>query len=77
MKIRILGAGCSKCEKQRKNLDKALADLGLDAQIENVEELKEIVSYGVMTTPSLVINEKLVAVGKVVNVRDLKKLLSV
>ncbi len=75
MVIKILGAGCSKCEKLEKNLEKTLKELDINAVIENVEELKEIVRYGVMTTPALVVEEKVVSVGKALSVKDLKKIL--
>ncbi|MDD2447737.1 MAG: thioredoxin family protein [Tissierellia bacterium] len=77
MVIKILGTGCSKCEKLEKNMKEVLEELGIDATLEKVEELKEIVRYGVMTTPALVIDDKLVSVGKVLSTRDLKKLLSI
>lgn len=75
MIIKILGAGCSKCEKLEKNLEKFLKDSAIDARVENVEELKEIVRYGVMTTPALVVDEKVVSVGKVLSVKELKKII--
>ncbi len=77
MVIKILGAGCSKCEKLEKNLRKVLTDSDLDARLENVEELKEIVRYGVMTTPALVVDEKLVSVGKVLSVKELNQILNI
>ena len=77
MVIKILGTGCSKCEKLEKNMKEVLEELGIDATLEKVEELKEIVRYGVMTTPALVIDDKLVSVGKVLSTKDLKKLLSI
>ena len=63
MVIKILGTGCGKCEKLEKNLKKVLNESALDASIENVEALKEIVRYGVMTTPALVVDEK-VEIGR-------------
>ncbi|NMB06810.1 MAG: thioredoxin family protein [Tissierellia bacterium] len=75
MIIKILGIGCSKCEKLEKNLKTALEELNIDANIEIVGDLKEIVSYGVMTTPALVINNKVVSTGKVLSVKEIKKYL--
>lgn len=75
MIIKILGVGCSKCEKLERNLNTALKDLNMDANIEIVGELKEIVGYGVMTTPALVINDKVVSTGKVLSVKEIKKYL--
>ena len=76
MKIKILGTGCSKCDKVEKNLKIAMEELSIYGTIEKVEELKEIVRYGVMTTPALVVDDKVVAVGKALSVKDIKKLLS-
>ena len=76
MKIKILGTGCSKCEKIEKNLEIALKELNLKAEVESVAELKEIVKYGVMTTPALVVDEKVVSIGKVLSVKELKKILA-
>ncbi|TJX15338.1 thioredoxin family protein [Tissierella creatinini] len=75
MIIKILGTGCNKCEKIEKNLKEALDELKIDAKIEKVEGLTDIVKYGVMTTPALVIDEKVVSFGKVLSTKDLKKLL--
>lgn len=75
MKIKILGTGCSKCDKLEKNLKEVLKELDIDATIEKVEELKEIVRYGVMTTPGLVIDDKVVSVGKVLSTKEIKKFL--
>ena len=75
MIIKILGTGCPKCEKIEKNLEKVLKDLDLSASVESIGELKEIVKYGVMTTPALVVDEKVVSVGKTLSVKDLKKIL--
>ena len=75
MTIKILGAGCSKCEKFEKNLKIALEELSIDADIEIIGDLKEIVSYGVMTTPALVIDENVVSTGKILSVKEIKKYL--
>jgi small redox-active disulfide protein 2 len=75
MIIKILGTGCSKCEKLEKNLEIALKELNIDGTIEKIDNLAEIVSYGVMSTPALVINGKVKAIGKVPKVKDIKKLL--
>jgi small redox-active disulfide protein 2 len=77
MIIKILGTGCNKCEKLEKNLKTVLEELKIDATLEKVEGLIEIVRYGVMTTPALVIDDKVVSVGKALSTKDLKKLLSI
>lgn len=75
MIIKILGVGCSKCEKVEKNVRKAVEELDIDATIEKVEDLKEIVSYGVMSAPAIVIDEKVKMVGKIPSVKEIKKIL--
>lgn len=75
MEIKILGTGCSKCEKLEKNLNIALKELNIEASIENVEDLIELVSYGVMTTPGFVIDDEVKSVGKALSVKEIKKIL--
>ena len=75
MKIEILGTGCSKCDKLEKNLEAALRELNIDATVEKVDNLAQIVSHGVMTTPALIIDGKVKAIGKVPSIKDIKKLL--
>lgn len=76
MIVKILGGGCAKCNKLEKNVVEALNELEKDFQIEHVKDFKEIAEYGVMSTPALVIDEKVLFSGKVVNVNELKKILS-
>jgi len=76
MIIKILGTGCTKCEKLEKNLDKALKELGIEAYIQKVDSLAEIVSYGVMSTPGLVIDDEVKSIGKVPSVKELKNMLT-
>lgn len=75
MIIKILGAGCDKCEKSYENAIKAIGELGLDASVEKVEDLITMMKYGVMTTPGIVVDEKVVMVGKIPQVEDFKKIL--
>lgn len=67
MNIKILGTGCSNCAKMEKATREAVADLGIIAEIEKVEDVAGIMSYGVMSTPALVINEQVKLAGKVPN----------
>ncbi len=77
MKIEILGAGCSNCEKLVKNVEKAVKEQNIEGcEIEKVTDLKKILGYGVMMTPGLVIDGKVKSVGKVLSSDDIKKLLS-
>jgi small redox-active disulfide protein 2 len=65
MKIQVLGTGCAKCKQLTANAEKAVAALGVAATVEKVEDLREIVKLGVMTTPALVVDGKVRAAGKV------------
>ncbi|MBT2679860.1 TM0996/MTH895 family glutaredoxin-like protein [Bacillus sp. ISL-35] len=76
MNIKILGTGCKKCQELEKNTRTAVEELQLDAQVEKVEDIKEIMKYKVMSTPALVIDEKLVSTGKLLSVNELKAMLA-
>jgi len=65
MKIQVLGTGCAKCKQLTANAEKAVAELGLGVPVEKVEDLREIMKFGVMTTPALVVDGKVRAAGKV------------
>lgn len=75
MIIKVLGSGCSKCGKLETNVRKAVEELGIEVSIEKVTDFKKIMEYGVMQTPALVVDEKVVSVGKVLSAKDIKKLL--
>ena len=75
MKIQILGTGCAKCNALMKATDKAAQALGLTYELEKVTDLKQIMAFGVMTTPALVLDGKVKVSGKVPSVDELKKLL--
>ncbi len=74
MEIKILGTGCAKCNKLEKNALKATKN-NEKITVTKVSELKEIMKYGVMQTPALVIDDKVVSVGKVLSEDDIKKLI--
>jgi len=65
MKIRILGTGCPKCKKLYAEAEKALADSGVEADLEKVEKIDDIMKYGVMMTPALVIDEEVKSSGRI------------
>jgi small redox-active disulfide protein 2 len=67
MHVKILGTGCSNCKKLEKLAREAVAELGIVAEVEKVEDVAKIMSYGVMSTPALVINEEVKLAGKVPN----------
>ncbi len=65
MKFEILGSGCANCQKLEAITKEAIGDLALDAEVVKVTEMKEIMGYGVMSTPGLVIDGKVVSSGRV------------
>lgn len=76
MIIKILGTGCRKCDKLEDNTKLAIEELKVDASIEKVTDFKDIMKYGVMQTPALVVDEKVEAVGKTLSTKEIKKILS-
>jgi small redox-active disulfide protein 2 len=75
MVIKILGTGCTNCKKLEENARKAVEELGLDASVEKVTEIKDIMKYGVMKTPALVVDEKVKIMGRVATSDEIKKYL--
>lgn len=65
MLIKILGSGCAKCDRLEQVTRAAVAELGLDASFEHVREMDQIMAYPIMTTPALVIDEQVVASGRI------------
>jgi len=75
MIIKILGTGCAKCTKLEENAKKAIAIKGIDATVEKVSDMGEIMDYGVMITPALVIDDKVVSSGKLLKPEEIVKLM--
>lgn len=75
MIIKVLGSGCANCKKLEENTRKAVAELGIDATIEKVEAIKDIMAYGVMKTPALVVDGKVKIMGRVPSPEEIKKYL--
>lgn len=75
MEIKILGSGCSSCNDLLKRTEKAVEELGIEANFEKVTDMMQIMSFGVMKTPALVVNGKVKASGRVPSVEDIKDLL--
>ncbi|MGG6431898.1 thioredoxin family protein [Anoxybacillus sp. D401a] len=75
MIIKVLGTGCKKCKELEQNVQMAIAQLQIDAHVEKVEDIGKIMSYGVMSTPALVVNEKVVSTGKLLSVDEVMGLL--
>lgn len=74
--IQVLGPGCPKCEKLKKNVEEAVAQSGTQATVEKITDINVIVGFGVVTTPALAIDGEVKAVGKVLSTEEVKKLLA-
>jgi small redox-active disulfide protein 2 len=75
MVIKILGSGCKNCVMLKENTEAALNEAGVDAEVIKVTDFKDIMAYGVMSTPALVIDEKVVSFGKVLKPKKIVKIL--
>ena len=76
MEIKVLGTGCKKCKTLEKLTFQAVEELGITADIIKIDDIVEIMQFGVMTTPALVINNKVVLKGKVPSINELKQIIS-
>ncbi len=76
LSIKILGAGCSNCERLYEVARKAVDSLGVQAELTKVTEFPEMMKYGILQTPGLVINEELIMVGKVPSLGDMTAILT-
>jgi len=74
--VQVLGPGCAKCEKLKKNVEEAVAQSGVQATVEKITDINVIVGFGVMTTPALAVDGEVKAVGKVLSPEEIKKLLA-
>jgi small redox-active disulfide protein 2 len=74
-KIQILGTGCPKCKKLAENAEAAVKELDIEYEVEKVTNIKEIMSFGVMMTPALVVDGEVKVVGKVVSPDEIKNML--
>lgn len=73
--VKVLGSGCAKCNDLEANTKKALEQLGMDTDIEHVTDFAVIAEYGVMSTPALVVDNKVVSYGKVLKTEEALELL--
>jgi small redox-active disulfide protein 2 len=73
--VKILGSGCAKCNELEANTKSALEQLGMDSAIDHVTDFAKIASYGVMSTPALVVDGKVVSYGKVLKTEEVIKIL--
>lgn len=75
MVIKVLGSGCANCQKLETLAKQAVANLGLDASIEKITDIADIMAYGVMSTPALVVDEQVKLAGRVPPLDDVVKIL--
>jgi len=73
--IQILGTGCSKCKALAANAEVAVKTMGIEATIEKVEKIQDIMKFGVMTTPALVIDGQVKSAGKLLSPDEIRKML--
>ena len=74
--IKVLGAGCRSCHEQYENVKEAVRKSGLQVDVEYITDMEKVMSYGVMSMPVIVVNEKVVSAGKVLKTADVEKLLN-
>ncbi len=73
--IKVLGMGCKTCHAQYENAKAAAAAIGLEFEVEYITDIQTVMSYGVMSMPALVVNEKVVSSGRLLKPADVEKLL--
>lgn len=76
MKIKILGTGCAKCNQLEKATREVVRELGIDADIEEVRDIKKIIEYPILTTPGLVVNEEVACSGRVPNKAEIARFIT-
>jgi small redox-active disulfide protein 2 len=76
MTIKILGSGCAKCKQLEQNTKEAVSNLNMTAEILKVQDMEKIMSYNIMSTPAIVVDEKVVSAGKLLSPSEIEALLS-
>ena len=75
MNIKVLGGGCCKCENLLESVKEAVAEKGVDAKIEYITDMSKIMEYGIMSTPALMVDNKVVSMGRVLKAKEVLKYL--
>lgn len=75
MNIKVLGGGCCKCENLLEAVKAAVVEKGVDAEIEYITDMAQIMEYGIMSTPALMVDSKVVSMGRVLKVKDVMRYL--
>ena len=73
--VKILGAGCKSCHEQYENAKAAVQALGLNVEVEYITDMEKVMEYGVMSMPAIVVNDKVVSMGKLLKAAEVEKLL--
>ena len=73
--IKVLGPGCPKCKTTYNNALEAVKQTGIEAQVQKIEDLNEMFKYDLLTTPALIIDEKVMVKGRVPDVNEIMKML--
>ena len=73
--VKVLGAGCKSCHEQYENAKAAVAALGLGVEVEYITDMEKVMEYGVMSMPAIVVNDKVVSMGRVLKAADVEKML--
>ena len=73
--VKVLGAGCKSCQAMYENAREAVRSLGLPVEVQYITDMQKIMTYGVMSMPALVVNEKVVSMGKVLKAAEVERLL--
>ncbi|MFZ5815769.1 MAG: thioredoxin family protein [Bacillota bacterium] len=76
MVIKVLGSGCANCKKLEEHAREAVAQAGIEAEVVKVTDMAAIMSYGIMRTPGLVVNERVLVSGRVPDTAEVRQLLS-
>ena len=75
MNVKVLGGGCSKCETLLANAKEAIEKAGVKAEVSYITDMEQVMSYGVMSMPAIVVNEQVVSMGKVLKAAQVEELL--
>ena len=75
MNIKVLGGGCKSCKKLLEAAKEAVANKGIEAEVEYITDMEMIMGYGVMSMPALLVDEKVVSAGKVLKAKEVEKFL--
>jgi len=75
MLIQVLGTGCAKCKTLHDTVTKAVREIGLDAQVEKVEDIQTILAFEILMTPGLIINGEVKAAGRLPSAEEIKRLI--